>query len=657
MKKKFLTSLVVGSLVGLVFGLQQSTSIFLSSLHDLADFPMTSLLAIVFILLMHLLFWGLLTGFFNLCLSFLTAARRGRELTLPTSSGFALALVVFVFFFGRFQSVFDKGIVKFLILSIALLVGLMAGFFSFTAVEYFEKREKLWQRLFRMTYFASLIIWIGLISVVGGLTADRFLNGIPGLPKRPRINQTADAEKPNIILLTIDAQRADHLGFYGYSSETSPHLDAIAQGGVIFENAFVNAPWTLPSLASMVSSRLPTDLQISVENLSLREVEREGRLTDQVEVMAERMQTLGYNTQAILTNKWLVSQRGFDQGFDGFVNLEKLMPYHYHFHFKNMALVIFLNRIPGVRENLESYYSFLFSPSGERQFATPAWEINHWALSWLENFKNNRFFLWLHYIDPHVPYDPGVNYGPDLSSLGPIREAELRQASAQDPEGIRWREVDKEGLVKLYDGDVSLVDAAIGQVWEKFGELGLIEKTILIVSADHGEEFWDHDGMDHGRTFYQETIRVPLIIVGPGIKPKKVSQNVSLLDIFPTVVDLVGGRIPQEVQGRSLKPLIEGQFLPDKEIVSEGTGRGPEQRAIILGSYKLIHDFFSEEDKLFNFRRDPQEKINLTEQDPIMTSLLRNKLLAIIDQLKKNRPEISKQPEIAAPPLGDVVGY
>ncbi|HUV42899.1 MAG TPA: sulfatase-like hydrolase/transferase [Patescibacteria group bacterium] len=658
MKKNLLTGLVTGSLIGMAFGCQQSTSILLSSFHDLAVFPLTSLIAIAFILFLHAVFFALLGVIFALIFGWLIKKKpKKSNWLIPANLGFLIGLVVFIFLFGRLQSVFQKKIIFGLVITMASLSGAFFGFLFFTLVVFLEKKKKIWLRVRQVFAGFSLFLFVGLSFLVLGLTVNHFFNGLPGLPKKAKINQVATSEKPNIVLLTIDAQRADHLGAYGYQSRVTPQLDQIAEQGVVFEQMFVNAPWTLPSLASMVSSRLPTELKISVDNLSFGEIERTNRLTNQVETIAERMQTLGYNTQAILTNELLSVPRGFDQGFDGFVNLEKLMPYHYQFHFKNMALTLLLNRIPGVEKRLANYYTFLVGPSGLKQFETRAWEINRWALPWLEDFQDKRFFLWLHYIDPHAPYDPGPDYSPDLKEISRSREQELRKASAYQPDKIRWREIDKQALVELYDGDVSLVDAAIGQVWEKLDQLDLMEKTVLIISADHGEELWDHGGLGHGLTFYQETIKIPLIIVGPGIEPRKVYQNVSLIDIFPTIIDLIGERIPSEAKGRSLKPLIEGQFLPDKEILSEGTGRGTEKRAIILGDYKLIHDFFTGEDQLFNIRTDLNDKFDLARTNPRVVSQLKEKLLSLVDQLRENRQEIFQEAEPAGPPLGDVVGY
>ena len=658
MKKNLLTGLVTGSLVGFAFGCQQSTSVLLSSFHDLAVFPLTSLIAIAFVLFLHAVFFALLGMAFSLIFGWLIKKKpKKSNWLIPANLGFLIGLVVFIFLFGRLQSVFQKKVVAGLVIMVASLGGAFFGFLFFTLVLFLEKKKRIWLRICQVLIGLSLVFLMGLAFLIIGLTVDHSLNGLPGLPKKAKIDQAATSEKPNVVLLTIDAQRADHLGAYSYQPEVSPHLDQIAEQGVVFEQMFANAPWTLPSLASMVSSRLPTELKISVDNLSFGEIEKTNRLTNQVETMAERMQTLGYNTQAILTNELLSVPRGFDQGFDGFVNLEKLMPYHYQFHFKNMALTLLLNRIPGVEKRLANYYTFLVGPSGPKQFETRAWEINRLTLPWLEDFQDKRFFLWLHYIDPHAPYDPGSDYSPDLKEIGQSREQELRKASADQPDKIRWREIDRQALVKLYDGDVSLVDAAVGQVWEKLNQLDLMEKTILIISADHGEELWDHGRLGHGFTFYQETIKIPLIIVGPEIEQKKVYQNVSLIDVFPTIIDLIGERIPSEAKGRSLKPLIEGQFLLDKEILSEGTGWGSERKAIILGDYKLIHDFFTGENQLFNIKNDLHDKVDLARTNPGMVSHLKEELLSVIDQLRKNRQEIFQEAEPAGPPLGDVVGY
>lgn len=652
----WLISLTAGSLLGAVFGLQQSTSVVLSSFHDLPSFPVNSLWAIILNIFLAQLIFCFLGIPFGVAIGYLLRRRRSKDLILmPASFGLAFGMVVSFFFLGRFAGVIHKKAVIFLIVLIGAVSGLVVGFFFFTFI-WWQKRKKIWFWFWRVLVIGGLASFAFSFLFTTGLAVHRYFYGVSGFAKQSVVRTEATLDKPNIVFITLDALRADHLGTYGYQKEITPNLDKLAQQGVVFENAFVNAPWTFPSFASMMTSRYPTELDTSIDELSSIEIMNKGRLIEAPETIAERLETLGYQTQAVVTNGWLVPKRGFPQGFTGYAHVENLMPYHYKFHFQNSALAFLLNQIPGIEKNLERFYDFLFGPAWQH-LRTPAFKLTPWVNGWLEEHQNHRFFLWVHLIDPHNPYDPAPRFTPELEEPSPGRVQQLREISARDPEQIRWREVDRQALIALYDGDISQGDFGVGQLWQRLNELGLTEKTILIISADHGEEFWDHGGMGHGRTFYQETIRVPLIILGPGIGPRRVTQNVSLLDLFPTIIDLIGEKTPQGALGRSLKPLIEGKYLPDEPVIAEANSREDKARAIIWGNYKLIHNYFTDEEKLYNLRTDPQEKINLIDLQPGIAYQLHQRLFAVVDQSEKNRQELFQKPEPSGPPLGDVVGY
>lgn len=655
--KNWIIGLMAGCLVGLLFGLQQSTAIVISTLHDLPGFPVNSLWATGFNILLSMVVLGLLTIILTLVFSFLIKKKRNKELILiPISFGLAFGLMVLIFLLRRFVGVISKKSVVLVIFLVSGAFGAIFGFFFFAMVDWWQKRKKLWFWLWRALVAVALVSLVITTLVITSLTVHRQVYGTPGFPKQSLIKQKATKEKPNIIFITFDALRADHVSAYGYTEEITPNFDQLAKEGVLFEQAYVNAPWTFPSFASMLTSRYPTELDVSIDELSGEEIELRGRLSESVETLAERLETLGYNTQAILTNEWISSLRGFGQGFKAFTNVEKLMPYQYGFHFKDTALVFFLNQIPGVESYLKRFYLFLFGP-GWRNNKTPAVELSPWINTWLENHQQDRFFLWVHLIDPHNPYDPIPQYSPQLTELSSKRITQLRDVSVYSQKKIRWREIDRQAYIGLYDGDISQADAGLGKIWQKIEELNLKENTFVIVSADHGEEFWDHGGLAHGRTFYEETIKVPLLVLGPGIEPQRISQNVSLLDLFPTIIDLIGEKIPKDVLGRSLKPLIEGKTLPDEPVISEGNARDDKARAILWGNYKLIHNYFTNEEELYNLRTDPQEKTNLVDLLPGIARQLHQSLFAVVEQSEENRKEIFQKPEPPGPPLGDVVGY
>lgn len=655
--KSGLVGLTAGCWLGLVFGFQQSSSIILSSLHDLANFPINSLWATIFNVFLAQIILVSITVLVTVIIGFLMKKRKSQELTtIPASFGLAFGLVITFFVLSKFAAVVNKKIGLVIISLAGIGSGLVTGFLFFTMIQWWQKKKKLWFWLWRSVVISALVSFSLTSLVVFGLVIHRQVYGVPGFPKRISVKAEATPEKLNVLLITIDAFRADHAGVYGYSPQTTPYLDELAKKGVLFENAYTNAPWTFPSFASEMTSRYPTELNTSVEELSTDEVKAKGRLIEKPETLAERMATFGYSTQAILTNEWLSQRRGFDQGFENFVNVEKMMPYHYNFHFKNSVLAFLLNKIPTLEGKLESFHHFLFGP-GWQHLRTPALELTPWIENWLENHQKERFFLWVHLIDPHNPYDPLPEFSPQEFEISLKRMNQLREISARDPEQVRWREIDKEAYISLYDGDVSQADAGVDDIWQKLNDLGLNEKTILIITADHGEEFWDHEGLGHGRTFYDETVKIPLLILGPGIEPRQVSQRVSLLDLFPTIIDLIGEKKPKEVMGRSLKPLIEGKNLPVEPIILEANSRGDKARAIIWGDYKLIHNYFTDEEELYNLKTDLNEKNNLIKVLPEIANQLRSQLFTVVEESEKNYQEFFKESQPVGPPLGDVVGY
>lgn len=365
----------------------------------------------------------------------------------------------------------------------------------------------------------------------------------------------ACGKKPpyNVVIITIDTLRADHLGCYGYTRPTSIRIDRLAHDGVLFENTVCQSSQTLPSHASIFTGTNPrTNLVISHESLV-----GAGQTT-----LAEILKSRGYVTGAFISSHALDSSRGLNQGFDTYWEVHKEAS------------------IPE-RQMLKIH---------EADPTTTA------ALAWLEQHADSRFFLWVHWFHPHRPYDPPPRY---LDAFASGYEG----SATSDPDFIMkvWREEirlapkDVAYLSGCYDGEVAFSDAQVGHLLDALSEMNLMENTIVIVTADHGEILYEHEKyFGHDIALYDECIMVPLVIHVPGLVPaaRRVSEMIQSLDILPTVLDLLGIKCPSGAEGRSLMPLMGGSGEPTAEFAFSETFPFPEKceprHAVRTAGSKLI---------------------------------------------------------------------
>ena len=346
----------------------------------------------------------------------------------------------------------------------------------------------------------------------------------------------------NVLLISIDTLRRDHLSAYGYSRQTSPEIDRFARESSLFLNACSAAPLTVPSVTSILTSTYYSQHQVRDNRSSY-----DGRFP----TVAELLRRNGYSTAAFVGNAVLRPNRKLYPGFD-------------------------------------VYNAFL--PSAEVNRRLPernAGQLNTAALAWLKFHSNERFFLWLHYQDPHAPYVPPPEAatifdpppsGKKLPVVGDETGAGgipgyARIPGVFDPEVYRAR----------YDAEIHYVDSKIGEVLKAVQDLGLAGRTLIILTADHGESLGEGDHyFAHGHNVTPELTDVPLIVSMPGIKPARYSQIVSTVDIAPTIAKFAGAQAPKTFQGRSLF-----DPAPDRYIVSEQ----PSVRwALIRKEGRLIYD-------------------------------------------------------------------
>lgn len=323
------------------------------------------------------------------------------------------------------------------------------------------------------------------------------------------------ASLPNVVMIVVDTLRADRLGAYGSALGLTPFLDGLAKRGTLFRNAYATSSWTPPSVASLFTSRYPRQHRVSTGYR---------KLADEEVTLAEKLLAQRYATAGFSANLRLTTKLGYSQGFEHWVRHSKLRD----------------------------------KPRGKL--------LREGGLKWLDDRDSTSrqapFFLYLQYMEPHAPYQPPETFRNKFAR--PADESESSSANDKLLLLMLSDISDHEGylLESLYNAEVAAVDAEIELLFAGLERRGLLENTIVLVTADHGEEFRDHGSFSHGTSLYNELVRVPLILLAPGFEAgHAVDENVSLIDIAPTILDLLG--LPPEPRfvGRSLVPLLRPKTL------------------------------------------------------------------------------------------------
>ena len=410
------------------------------------------------------------------------------------------------------------------------------------------------------------------------------------------------SQKPNIILITIDALRLDHLDCYGYRRNTSPYIDSLAAKGVLFSQAISNGGQTPDAFPSILASAQPR-------------VAHFGSIWRPRTMLAEKLKEVGYQTAALHSNPLLSRYHGYDRGFDLFsdgLGESGLFRRRIWVRTKVGSLHSLANK---TLRKLSKILSPVLSRVGQEPIIT-AEMINNRALSWLKGHREG-FFLWLHYMDVHSPYLASPQYLRQFHDQPVTRRKiiKLCREMLEDPAKLSPDEVTT--LINLYDAQIRYVDDNICSLLTSLD--GDLTNTIIIITADHGEEFGEHGKFGH-RSLYDGIMRVPLIIVGPGIKAGTVvNKQVSLIDLAPTITDMVGIDSVPYFQGQSMLPVVEGVESTARGTISIfnelGSGRRhiayrtPDWKYIRTESLGEVVTLLSEE--LYHLRNDPKEGHNL----------------------------------------------
>ena len=423
---------------------------------------------------------------------------------------------------------------------------------------------------------------------------------------KPQVNSAQS--NFNIVLITIDTLRADHLSCYGYERKTSPNIDKIADKGFIFKRAVAPWPATVPSMASLFTSTYPTNHGVLYGRLAkihpnvFKQYETNVNhvMPDELTTLAEILKIHGYTTFGVSSNLLLDEKTGFAIGFDYF----------------------------------------------EHRDGSKANDTNKIVYSFEDEIKNSdKFFLWVHYMDPHLPYRPRNPWVEQYTSKSLTAKLNLFKKSyrelmrfvpklKKDPQALT-------NLIALYDSEINFMDFYLGELIQK---LDLDKDTLIIVTSDHGEEFLEHKYLTHGNNLHKETIHIPLIVKLPNsAKKETVTKYVNLVDIMPAILQLLEINPPEQVLGKSFfekkgllpqfKKILFGKDTLD--CTFSEISKVNVLKTIMTPEYKYIYDYKSKKGLLYDMKVDPLERENIINRKTNQSIQLKERLTNWASNLKK----------------------
>lgn len=420
---------------------------------------------------------------------------------------------------------------------------------------------------------------------------------------------TGAGRPPNILLITVDTLRADHLGCYGYRLPTSPQIDRLAARGTLFTDATVAWPKTWPSIASLLTGVHPRTVGVVYNRRELPEA---------APLVSEILKGRGYDTAAVVANVNVGTEFGFHQGFDHFVE-------SWH------------ERLRGARAGTDR------QPGWVKEF-TNATLVTDQALAWLSGRQRERpFLLWLHYMDPHGPYVPPDAYRKHFEGAHaprPMPLAKLPEYQVQVDPATREAITDLGFYRAQYDREIRYLDDELGRLLAQVEVLGYDRRsTLIVLTSDHGESLGEHEYyLEHGRFPYQGCARVPLVLVQDGRIPagRRIERPVSLVDATATLLDLAGIDVPKNFEGHSLaRPLLGQGDGPFPEFIFMESGYfARTQLTVRSGRWKLVHVrarpdqrfMTGSEYELYDVVADPEETANRSGERPDVVQRLRTAL-------------------------------
>ena len=401
----------------------------------------------------------------------------------------------------------------------------------------------------------------------------------------------------NLVFISFDDLRADHVSALGYQKKTTPTIDQFAQEGFNFTNAFSVTSWTLPSSMSWFTGLYPSNHKVlnkfTINQSGQEEITTLEKVSPNTQTLAQELGENGYRTGAFTGGAGLNRQFGFDLGFEVYTDE------------KDFA---------GFEETVPK------------------------ALKWIKEHQSEKFFVFLHGYDIHGQFFPPDGYDRrfvDFDYQGKLtgsaeEQKQLREDALAQGKLFLTKE-DVRFLTALYDEKIQRADERFAQFIKEYQDLGLMGKTIFILTSDHGEELYEHGRIDHGHSLYEELVHVPLIILTPEGKGRKIDTQVKSLDLAPTILDLLKIKpdvsFGQQMTGTSLVPLIEGREEPRDVFLETDYRYTTSLRGVrTVQGWKLIVNPKTGLGELYNLRTDPEEKQNLIDREKKQAAELDEKL-------------------------------
>ncbi|MGH0031395.1 MAG: sulfatase [Myxococcota bacterium] len=421
----------------------------------------------------------------------------------------------------------------------------------------------------------------------------------------------------SVFLVVVDTLRADRLSCYAADAPATPHVDALARDGVRFAQAQAMASWTLPSMAALLTSRWPRELGM-IERADdpkwperVRQQRRLHRmpLREDVDTLAGRFRDAGFATAAFVNQPLLAPRRGFDRGFD-------------HWLQASGAGRVVPRRELGP-ESRQRWGSL------DHAFANDALLVDAFE-QWLGAAPPDApVFAWIHLLTPHRPYLPAEGFAPE----------------GDDP-------------AALYDAEVRAVDSLVGRLRRAIETRRGGEAPVLAFTSDHGEAFGEHGEREHGNTLHAEVMRVPLLLVAPeSLSAGRVVDAVApAIDLAPTLLELAGLPVPSSMRGGSLLARIAGGEDP-RPVLAEGMLYGPSERAWIEGGWKLLVDEAEPRPALYALGDDPQERSDLAPREPDRVAAMRARMAAFLADLSRGPRQDPLDPDAETRDALRALGY
>jgi choline-sulfatase len=449
--------------------------------------------------------------------------------------------------------------------------------------------------------------------------------GAVALWANPLLTIKAPKKRPNVLLYMIDTERADHTSVYGYARDTTPFLKKLAAQGLVFDDCQVQATWTKPSVASLLTSLYSFTHGIAKDYDTIPK----GATT-----LAEQLRAAGYVTAGIVANPFAGRLSGLQRGFDYQSEWAVIQRY---------------------RKDAEDR-------------ATDSAAVNKIVFPWLEQHRDEPFFLYAHATDPHAPYRPPAGFEERFADSAETAEFDRNYKSLVDKRSYGGGAVvsravcRRDGLnpdrfiqraIGRYDGEILHNDWSLEQLAGKLKELGLLDNTLIVVVSDHGEEFWEHGWTAHGQSLYQELTHGVFVMWNPKLMPtpRRVSDPVQLIDVMPTILDLLDLKIPDMVQGQSLAAFAKGQPFQRRGPVMSSRYASPHAHgvvpengtdtvALLDANWKLIYRDKAKEVgmnkvELYDRRTDRGEAKNVAGEHPQEVSRMMTEIGKWLDAEKQ----------------------